>query len=88
MSAVRLKVVQLGHKGLRTVITELVKQVVQVPKKLENRTKNRTKGKKNKSLVQGVKGIPKISIGFRQECSEFINAAESSRACVLFHKQA
>lgn len=46
--AVRLNVAQLSHKGLRTVVTGLVKQVLQVLKELENRTK----AKKNKSLVQ------------------------------------
>lgn len=61
-SAVRLKVAQLSHKGLRTVVTEVVKQVLQAPKKLENRTN----AKKNKSLVQGAKGISKISLGSRQ----------------------
>lgn len=61
-SAVRLKVAQLSHKGLRTVVTEVVKQVLQAPKKLEHRTK----AKQNKSLDQGAKGISKISLGSRQ----------------------
>lgn len=83
MSAVGVKVAQLGHNGLRTVVTELVKQVLQVPKKL----KNRTKAKKNKSLVQGAKGISEISIGSVKQWSGIINAAEFSRSCKFFHKQ-
>lgn len=55
MSAVQLKVAHLGQKGLRTVITGLVKQVLQVLKKPENRTK----AKKYKSLVQGSKASPR-----------------------------
>lgn len=59
VSAVRLSVAQLSHAGLRTMVTELVKQVLQVPKKLENRTN----AKKKNPLVQGVKGMLKMSIG-------------------------
>ena len=60
MSAVLVKEAHLGQKGLRTVITGLVKQVLQVLKKPENRTK----AKKYKSLVQGVKGMSEIPIGY------------------------
>lgn len=74
---------QPGHNGLRTVVTELVKQVLQVPKKL----KNRAKAKKNKSSVQGARGISELSIGSVKQWSGIISAAEFSRACKLFHKQ-
>lgn len=79
MSAVRLKVARLGQKGLRTVITGLVKQVLQVLKKPENKTKI----KKFKSLGQGVKGKSKIPIGYLsvKDWTRIINAAEFSRAC-------
>lgn len=81
VSAVRLKVAHLGHKGLRILVTGLVKQVFQVLKKLENRTK----AEKYKSLVQGAKTMSKVSVESHQ--SGIINAAELSRTCKLFHKQ-
>lgn len=83
VSAVRLKVAQLSHKGLRTVVTEVVKQVLWVLKKLENRTK----AKKNKSLVQGAEGISKISLGSRQSGVELLMRQNFLEPASLFSKQ-
>lgn len=85
MSAVGLKVAHLGLMALRTVITGLVKQVLQVPKKPENRTK----AKKYKSLVEEAKGMPKVLVGYHsiKDWRGIINATEFSRACKLFLQQ-
>ena len=69
----------LGHKGLRAV----VKQVLQVYKKPENRIK----ANKCKSQSEGSKACPGYPEDLTEDWGGITDVAEVFGACKSFHKQ-